>query len=59
MARLRLWCADTTAASAKEDGVMYRFVYVDQKGFEQHPPATLAAPAAETVGVDTPGSGTA
>jgi type III restriction enzyme len=43
MARLRLWCADATAASAMEDGVTYRFIYVDQKGFEQHPPTTLAA----------------
>ena len=43
MARLRLWCADATAASAGESGVTYRFVYVDQKGFEKHPPGTFAA----------------
>jgi type III restriction enzyme len=43
MARLRQWCADATAASASDDGVIYRFVYVDQKSFERHPPATLAA----------------
>ena len=42
MARLRQWCADATAASADDD-VNYRFVFVDQKGFEQHPPATMAA----------------
>ncbi len=43
MTRLRQWCADATAASAGEDDVRYQFVFVDQKGFEQHPPATLAA----------------
>ncbi len=43
MARLRQWCADATAASAKDDGVIYRFIYVDQKGFEQYRPKTLAA----------------
>jgi type III restriction enzyme len=46
MARLKLWCADSTAASAEEDGGTYRFIYVDQKGFEQHPPKTFAALAA-------------
>lgn len=29
-----------------EGGVTYHFLYVDQKGFEQHPPKTLAALAA-------------
>ena len=43
MARLRQWCADATAASTQDDGVKYRFVYVDQKSFEQHAPATVAA----------------
>jgi type III restriction enzyme len=43
MARLRQWCGDATAASTSDDGVVYRFIYVDQKSFEQHPPATLAA----------------
>ena len=43
MARLRLWCEDATAASAEEGGITYRFLYVDQKGFEKHLPATLAA----------------
>jgi type III restriction enzyme len=43
MARLRQWCADATAASAGDDNVNYRFAFVDQKSFEQHPPGTLAA----------------
>ena len=42
MARLRQWCADATAAGASDDGTKYRFLYVDQKSFEQHKPATLA-----------------
>lgn len=46
MARLRLWSADATAASVAESGVTYRFIYVDQKGFEKHPPGTFAALAA-------------
>ena len=43
MARLKQWCEDATAASADEDGIRYRFVYVDQEGFEKHPPTTFAA----------------
>ena len=43
MARLKLWCADATSASAEENGRTYRFIYVDQKSFGQHPPKTLAA----------------
>jgi type III restriction enzyme len=43
MARLAQWCADATAASSAEGGPAYRFVYVDQAGFERHPPTTLAA----------------
>ena len=43
MTRLKQWCADATAASAEEDGVTYRFVYVDQKSFEFHPPTSLGA----------------
>lgn len=43
MARLRQWCADATAASADDDNVNYRFAFVDQKGFEQHPPETMAS----------------
>jgi type III restriction enzyme len=43
MARLRQWCADATAASQVEGGPAYRFVYVDQKGYERNPPKTFAA----------------
>ena len=42
MNRLRQWCEDATAASAYEDRVEYRFVYVDQAGFEKHPPSSFA-----------------
>jgi type III restriction enzyme len=38
MARLKQWCADASAASGAEGGPNYRFVYVDQKGFEARPP---------------------
>lgn len=44
MARLRQWCADATAA--EENGQRYEYVFVDQTGFEKHPPTTLAALAA-------------
>ena len=43
MVRLRQWCADATVASAAEGGSRYGFVYVDQEGFEQHAPRSLAA----------------
>ena len=43
MARLAQWCDDATAASLAQGGAKYRFVYVDQDGFERHPPASLAA----------------
>jgi type III restriction enzyme len=33
-----------------EDGVMYRFAFVGQKGFEQHTPSTMAALAASFTG---------
>jgi len=46
MARLRQWCADATEASATEGGTTYRFAFVDQKGYERHPPKTLAGVAA-------------
>jgi type III restriction enzyme len=46
MRRLKQWCEDTTAASTTDGGPAYRFIYVDQKSFEQHQPATLAALAA-------------
>jgi len=46
MRRLRQWCADATAASASDGGTVYRFVFVDQKGFERHQPKTMAGLAA-------------
>jgi type III restriction enzyme len=46
MRRLALWCADATAASRAEGGPEYRFIYVDQEGYERNPPKTLAALAA-------------
>ena len=42
MARLRQWCDDATAASRAEGGTTYRFVYVDQQGYERSPPADFA-----------------
>lgn len=46
MERLRQWCADATEASREEGGVVYRFLYVDQDGFERHSPRTFTALAA-------------
>ncbi len=46
MARLRQWCADATTASREAGGPAYRFVYVDQQGFEKHKPGNFAALAA-------------
>ena len=46
MARLRQWCEDATSASKDDGGVNYRFVYVDQKGFELHAPKTFQSLAA-------------
>ena len=46
MTRLRQWCEDATSASKADDGPGYRFVYVDQKGFEQNTPQTFASLAA-------------
>ena len=43
LARLRQWCEDATAALAESSGASYRFVYVDQGGFERHPPTSFAA----------------
>lgn len=43
MARLQQWCEDATAASRAEGGPAYRFVYVDQPGFERHRPTLFAA----------------
>jgi type III restriction enzyme len=41
MARLKLWCADATAAES--NGRRYDFVFVDQLGFEKHTPGTFAS----------------
>jgi len=49
MARLRQWCADATEASVSEGGPAFRFLYVDQKSFEQHKPTTLAALASSFI----------
>ncbi len=46
MNRLRQWCADATSASQAEGGSAYRFVYVDQQGYERNPPKTFASLAA-------------
>jgi type III restriction enzyme len=43
MGRLRQWCEDATGASKPEGGPAYRFVYVDQEGFEKHRPRDFAA----------------
>jgi len=43
MGRLRQWCEDATAASQAEGGPEYRFVYVDQKGYERAQPGSFAA----------------
>ena len=43
MTRLRQWCEDVTRASRTEGGPEYRFVYVDQKGFEAHAAGHFAA----------------
>ena len=43
MVRLRQWCEDATVASQTDAGPAYRFVYVDQEGFERNPPNSLAA----------------
>ncbi|EAR22359.1 hypothetical protein [Nitrococcus mobilis] len=43
MTRLRQWCTDATEASQAEGAPAYRFVYVDQSGFERHPPTSFAA----------------
>jgi len=42
MARLKQWCLDATAAAKEQDSTAYGFVYVDQEGFEKHPPKTFA-----------------
>ena len=39
LARLKSWCEDVTAA---QSAVKYRFVYVDQAGFEKYGPKTFS-----------------
>ena len=46
MNRLHQWCEDATSASQAEGGPAYRFVYVDQPGYERNPPKTFAGLAA-------------
>jgi len=46
MARLAQWCGDATEASKAEGGPAYRFVYVDEAGFEVHKPQNFAGLAA-------------
>ena len=41
MTRLASGATDATAASAGDDGTIYRFVYVDQEGFDRHKPADI------------------
>jgi len=54
MKRLNQWCVDATAASVDDGGLgsntVYRFAFVDQVGFEQHTPKTMAALAASFIG---------
>jgi type III restriction enzyme len=42
MVRLRQWCEDATSAGKADNGPNYRFVYVDQEGYERHPPLDFA-----------------
>jgi len=42
MSRLRQWCEDAIRGSRAEGGSAYRFVYVDQAGFEAHRPQDFA-----------------
>lgn len=38
MRRLKQWCEDASKASRAEGGPVYRFIYVDQTGFERSQP---------------------
>ena len=49
MARLRQWCTDASESGESEGTPEYRFMYVDQAGFEQHQPKNFAALAASFV----------
>jgi type III restriction enzyme len=42
MNRLRQWCEDATSASQAEGGPAYRFLYVDQQGYERNSPKNFA-----------------
>ena len=42
MTRLAQWCEDASAASQAHGEPVYRFAYVDQEGFDRHPPSGLA-----------------
>jgi type III restriction enzyme len=42
MRRLRQWCVDATAAGEAVGGPRFGFVFVDQEGFEAHPPSSFA-----------------
>lgn len=44
----RQWCVDTTAANQPATGLAYRFVYVNQEGFERNPPVTFESLAASS-----------
>ena len=46
MARLAQWCDDATEASRAEGGPEYRFVYVDEAGFDRARPKDFAGLAA-------------
>jgi type III restriction enzyme len=43
MFRLKQWCEDATVAAKADSGPAYRFIYVDQKGWERNTPKTFAA----------------
>ena len=42
MTRLRQWSEDATSASKAESGPDYRFVYVDEEGYDRNPPSDFA-----------------
>ncbi len=46
MGRLRQWCADATNASQAESGPAYRFLYVNQQGYERSQPQSFVSLAA-------------
>ena len=56
MARLAQWCDDASAASTSAGGLAYRFVYVDQGGFDRHPPKSLAELVTMFRDYQTPGA---